>query len=99
MISATVMIGSANRVRNATTSIIQTNTGIRMSVMPGARRLRIVTMKLIAAVVEPIPSMISPTVQKSGPRPGRKPDVIELSVSGVYPNHPPFGAPPRKKLE
>ena len=83
MISATVMIGIANRVRNATTSIIQTNTGMRMSVMPGARRLMIVTMKLIAADVEPMPSMISPTVQKSGPRPGRIPDVIGELVSGV----------------
>ena len=75
MISATVMIGIANRVRNATTSIIHTNTGMRMSVMPGARRLRIVTMKLIADVVEPMPSMMRPTVQKSGPWPGRKPAV------------------------
>ena len=41
MISAAVMIGIANTVRNATTSIIQVNTGMRMSVMPGARMLRI----------------------------------------------------------
>ena len=39
MISATVTIGIANRVRNAITSIIHTNTGIRMSVMPGQRML------------------------------------------------------------
>ena len=73
MISATVTIGIANSVRNATTSIIHTNTGMRMSVMPGARMFRIVTMKLIADVVDPMPSMMSPTVQKSGPCPGRKP--------------------------
>ena len=73
MISATVMIGIANTVRNATTSIIHTNTGMRMSVMPGARMLRIVTMKLIADVVEPMPSMTRPTVQKSGPWPGQEP--------------------------
>jgi hypothetical protein len=30
------------------TRVIQVNTGIRMSVMPGARMLRIVTMKLTA---------------------------------------------------
>ena len=35
MISAAVTIGIANSVRNATTSIIHTNTGMRMSVMPG----------------------------------------------------------------
>ncbi len=67
MISAAVMIGIANSVRNATTSIIHVNTGIRMNVMPGARRLRIVTMKLIADVVDAIPRMMMPTAQKSGP--------------------------------
>ena len=41
MISAAVTIGIANSVRNATTSIIHTNTGMRISVMPGARMLRI----------------------------------------------------------
>ena len=56
MIIAAVMIGIANTVRNATTSIIHVNTGIRMSVMPGARMLRMVTMKLIADVVDPMPS-------------------------------------------
>ena len=58
-------------------------------------------MKLIADVVEPMPSMMSPTVQKSGPWPGRKPAVIGVLVSGVYPNQPPFGTPftPSRKLE
>ena len=83
MIIATVMIGIANAVRNATTSIIHTNTGMRMSVIPGARRLRIVTMKLMAAVVEPMPSITRPTVQKSGPRPGKNPAFIGALVSGV----------------
>ena len=54
-----------------------------MSVMPGARRFRMVTMKLIAEVVDPIPSMTRPTVQKSGPRPGKKPWAMFVSVSGV----------------
>ena len=75
MISATVTTGIANSVRNATTSIIHTNTGMRSSVMPGTRMLMIVTMKLIADVVDPMPSRIRPTTQKSGPRPGRKPAV------------------------
>ena len=30
-----------------------------------------------------MPSMMSPTVQKSGPRPGRTPEVIGELVSGV----------------
>ena len=83
MIIAAVMIGMANTVRNATTSIIHVNTGIRMSVMPGARRLRMVTMKLIAEVVEPMPSITRPTVQKSGPWPGSAPPEIGVLVSGV----------------
>ncbi len=83
MINAAVMIGIANRVKNAVTSIIHVNTGMRMSVMPGARRLRIVTMKLIADVVDAIPSMMRPTAQKSGPCPGRNPRSSGVLVSGV----------------
>ena len=83
MMSATVMIGIANSVRKATTSIIHTNTGMRMSVMPGARRFRTVTMKLIADVVDPMPSMTRPTVQKSGPCPGKNPVLSGESVRGV----------------
>ncbi len=83
MISAAVTHGIANTVRNAVTSIIHTKTGIRMSVMPGARMFRIVTMKLMPEVTEPNPSMTNPTVQKSGPWPGRKPWLIGVLVSGV----------------
>ena len=60
MISAAVTGGIANSVRNAITSIIHTNTGMRISVMPGARMLRMVTMKLTAVATEPMPSMIEP---------------------------------------
>ena len=83
MISAAVMMGMANTVRNATTSIIHVNTGIRMSVIPGARMLRIVTMKLIADVVDPMPSSTMPTAQKSGPFPGSAPPAMGVLVSGV----------------
>ena len=83
IISAAVTIGIANSVRNATTNIIQTNTGIRKNVMPGARMLITVTMKLTADVTEPMPSMISPMVQKSGPCPGKKPFDIGVLVSGA----------------
>ena len=71
-ISAAVSGGIANSVRNATTSIIHTNTGIRIIVMPGARMLSAVTMKLTAVATEPMPSMIKPTAQKSAPRPGQE---------------------------
>jgi hypothetical protein len=83
MIRAAVTQGIANAVRNAVTSIIHTNTGMRMSVIPGARMFRIVTMKLIADVTDPMPSITRPTVQKSGPWPGRKPWLMGVLVSGV----------------
>ena len=67
MIIAEVTMGMANAVRNATTSIIHVNTGIRMSVMPGARMLSTVTMKLIADVVDPMPRNTMPMTQKSTP--------------------------------
>ena len=54
------MTGSAKASRNWTTSAIQTNTGIRNSVIPGARMLRTVTMKFTAETVEAIPVMSSP---------------------------------------
>ena len=62
-ISAAVTGGIANSVRNATTSIIHTNTGMRISVMPGARMLSVVTMKFTAVATEPMPSMMMPTAQ------------------------------------
>ncbi len=99
MNSAAVTSGIANSVRNAVTSIIHTNGGIRSSVMPGARMFRIVTMKFSDAVIDPMPSITMPTAQKSGPCPGRYPADIGVLVSGVYPNQPPFGAPPSTKLE
>ena len=83
MIIAAVMIGMAKTVRNATTVIIHVNTGMRMSVIPGARMLRMVTMKLIADVVDPMPSSAMPTHQKLGPMPGSAPPEIGVLVSGV----------------
>ena len=36
-------------------SAVQVNSGMRIKVMPGARRLRMVTMKLMPVSVEPMP--------------------------------------------
>jgi len=58
-------------------------TMIFLVVMPGARMLMTVTMKLSADVTDPMPSMIRPMVQKSGPWPGRKPFDIGVLVSGA----------------
>ena len=63
--SATVMIGMANSRRNDATNVIHVNTGMRKSVMPGARMLMIVAMKFTAETVEAIPRIWSPKIQKS----------------------------------
>ena len=49
--AATVSGGSANTSANATARNAKQNSGIRLSDIPGARSLKIVTMKLIAAAV------------------------------------------------
>ena len=51
-------------------SVIHTNTGIRISVMPGARMFRMVTMKFTPARIEEAPSTWRPSIQKSMPMPG-----------------------------
>jgi len=55
------MIGSANTSRNCTTSPIQTKTGIRNSVMPGARMLTTVTARLTAPALEAMPVITNPS--------------------------------------
>ena len=62
--------GKASAIRNCTTRVIHTNTGIRIMVMPGARMLRIVTMKLMAAITDDTPRICRLTIQKSTPGPG-----------------------------
>src|SRR4051794_32920129 len=44
MVLATITAGMAKMMRKDVTSIDQTNTGMRSSVMPGARCLNVVTM-------------------------------------------------------
>ena len=87
------MIGMAKSRRNWATSDIHTKTGMRMRLMPGARMLMTVTMRLTAPLSDAMPRIWRPKTQKSMLWPGR------TSVRGVYPNQPPLGIPPRKKLE
>ncbi len=49
------MTGIANRIKKDVTSVIHTNTGIRMSVMPGALMLMMVMIKLTAPATEAMP--------------------------------------------
>ena len=69
-ISATVMTGKASSSRNWVMKLIQMNIGMRISFMPGARRLTIVTMKLNAAASEATPRIWRPSIQKSMLSPG-----------------------------
>ena len=55
---------------NENTSIDHTNIGMWFSVMPGARSLKIVTMKLIAPTVVEMPTKITAMPQKSTFSPG-----------------------------
>ncbi len=59
--SATPMTGIANSIRKLTIRIIQTNTGMRMRVMPGARMFRIVTMKFTAEASDAMPAICRPS--------------------------------------
>ena len=62
--------GKANKIMNAITSRDQTKTGMRLSVMPGARSLNVVTMKLTAPTVDEMPTNSTPRPQKSRFTPG-----------------------------
>ena len=50
-------------MRTEVTNVIHVNTGIFVRVMPGARMLRMVTMKFKPAAMEAIPRMLRPMTQ------------------------------------
>ena len=70
MVIAPASTGSDNSSRNTVTRIDQTNNGILCRVMPGARMLKIVVMKLIAPRIEDAPAMCSDRIAKSTAGPG-----------------------------
>ncbi len=59
-------------IRKLVISAIQVNTGRRIIVRPGARRLTMVAMKFSEATMEDTPSTCSPTVQRSAEMSGVK---------------------------
>src|SRR5712691_5239075 len=81
-------------MRNCTTSVIQVNNGIRMRVIPGARMLRMVTMKLTDAINEEAPRISRLNNQKSMLGEGENCRDVRLS----YPNQPASGGVPARKL-
>ena len=66
--------GSDSSSRNAVTSTDQTNKGILCRVMPGARMLKMVVMKLIAPRIEAAPARWSEKITMSTAGPD-EPDV------------------------
>ena len=74
MIRALVSTGVPMSTRTLVTMIVHTKTGIRKSVIPGARILKIVTRKLTAPRMELVPTRIRATIQRSVPGPFEKAD-------------------------
>ena len=70
MVIAPASTGSASSSRKVVTRIDQTNSGILCSVMPGARMLKIVVMKLIAPRIDEAPARCSARMAKSIAGPG-----------------------------
>ena len=62
---AIVMAGNDKMIRNAVISVIHVKTGRRIIVMPGARRLMMVTMKLREPMTEETPRICRPMTQRS----------------------------------
>ena len=70
MVIAPASTGSDSSSRNTVTSCDHTNSGILCSVMPGARMLKIVVMKLMAPRIEEAPARCSDRIAKSTAGPG-----------------------------
>src|SRR5689334_23938272 len=80
--------GMANTIMNDTTSCAQTNSGTRLSDMPGARILNTVTMMFTAATRAAISVNVTTCAQTSTRWPGE----YCGPESGTYANHPTSGA-------
>ena len=70
MVIAPASTGIASSSRNAVISSPHTNSGILCSVMPGARMLKMVVMKLMAPSSELMPARCSANSVQSMPMPG-----------------------------
>ena len=70
IVMAPANTGSDSSRRNVVTRIDHTNSGILWIVMPGARMLKIVVMKLIAPRIEEAPARCIDRIAKSIAGPG-----------------------------
>ena len=73
--SAAASGGKAISTKIEVTKVFQVNTGILHMVIPGARMVRMVVMKLTPPKIVPKPLIARPKTQRSPPRPGEKVDV------------------------
>ena len=69
MVMAPASTGSASSSRKAVTRIDQANSGMRCRVMPGARMLKMVVMKLMAPRIDEAPARCSEKMARSMPAP------------------------------
>ncbi len=67
-----MITGRANTSSTWTTRLIHVKTGMRIIVIPGARMLRMVTVRLMALRSEAVPAISRPTAKKSTPWVGEK---------------------------
>ena len=70
MVNAPASTGSASRSRKAVIKTDHGNNGIRNIVMPGARMLMIVAMKLIEPMIDDAPARCIDRMTKSAAGPG-----------------------------
>ncbi len=70
MVIAPARTGRDSSSRKAVISTDQANSGMRWSVMPGARMLKIVVMKLMAPRIDEAPAICSDRIAKSTEGPG-----------------------------
>src|SRR5216683_6395552 len=82
IVIAPASTGSANSSRKAVTRIDHTKSGMRCKVMPGARILKIVVMKLIELMIDDAPARCSAKMTMSTDGPGWPPG--PAAESGGY---------------
>src|SRR5882724_11176580 len=98
MVIAPASTGSDNSKRNTVTRIDHTNSGILCRVMPGARMLKIVVMKLMAPRIDEAPARCSERIAKSTAGPGWP--VVDSGAYIVQPAPTPLApGSPSKKVE
>src|SRR5699024_9117989 len=88
-----VNAGNANKINILVINVDHENKGIRIYVIPGARIVRMVAMKLIRPISVPAPAICSHLIKKSTPCPG------DCIAKEAYDVQPASGAPHNRKLK